>query len=402
MAELLLRPSGSDAALIERVLTPISGRPRAELTVAPRLVINAALAQRQPRFAAAARRAGIPVMVDPLTPYLQQTQHAADRWAALPFAHPEPLALTDARPAWALDLAEKVIAYQVDHGGTHLVTPYLHISTADNGWLEAQLTLYRATASVLNRRGIRLPVTAVVDVGWHLLDRTTEHDALEHLLSGIADAGFTEIALASSGVDRGAHPDQRLQDLLLAIHRGRQFGPVIAWNQGRFGELCIAAGALGYETGIGWRERSDTPTWSRAHRDPPAQAPRVTRPVYIDRLGHSIAKTTVAALIGHRTVSPDLPCAASHCCRNGMTDLLGDSRYHTIHARVRALRTLQETAPPFRWSYLAARTAQAYDLATRINTIAGREQAPRVDSAALEAAQEITALLRSTRRVKAA
>ena len=32
---------------------------------------------------------------------------------------------------------------------------------------------------------------------------------------------------------------------------------MLAWQQGLLGEACVALGARGYETGLGWREACD-------------------------------------------------------------------------------------------------------------------------------------------------
>jgi hypothetical protein len=77
-------------------------------------------------------------------------------------------------------------------------------------------------------------------------------------------------------------------DLVLMIERLRRNYPVIAWQQGHLGEISVAAGALGYECGIGWREGCDLGTAMNAHRKSPSSGPRAARPVFVPKLGRSI------------------------------------------------------------------------------------------------------------------
>lgn len=405
MPDLLVRPTGLDAGLIERALAPLAHRPPASLIVKPRLVLNAVLAARNPVFAASARRAGVPVLVDTQLPYLQDRQHVDDRWAALPFGDWRALTPADLSTKRQAHIVEADLRYQIENGATRLLTPYLHIAGAGDGWLETQVALYRLTRLNLDHAGVRLPVTAVLDLGWRALDRVTWPTTLSPLLEAIAAAGYDEIALAGSGADAGARPAERLADLLATVSRCARTAPVIAWRQGLYGEACIAAGAVGYETSIGWGERCDTPAWRRARRTapPPRDIPRTPRPVYIGKLGRSIPKATVERLAVHRSIAPDLPCGpAEGCCRDGIAGLLRDARWHTLHSRVSSLRTLSDVDPGFRWSHLARRAVEGIDLAERINVVASREGFFKVNTAALTSQQLCAHSMHANRRRRAA
>lgn len=258
MPNLLIRPTGLDAALMAKALTPVASRAPSDLVVHPRLVLGADVAARQPEFARTARQAGVPMLVDPETYYLQDIQHPGDRWAALPFARAGVMTSSELTRPVQRELTEQALGHQIRCGATHLITPYVHISRAGDGWTERQIGLYRATRAALDEHGIRLPTVAVIDLSWRLLDRRIWLDVLLPLLAAAETAGFDEIALAGSNVDGGVHPEERVVDLLATIRRAGRVAPVIAWNQGLVGELCVAAGAAGYSTGIGWRERWDT------------------------------------------------------------------------------------------------------------------------------------------------
>ncbi|WP_375504833.1 hypothetical protein [uncultured Jatrophihabitans sp.] len=387
MPDLLIRPSGLDAALMDTFLMPLAGRPPGDVVVRPRLVLPAHIAASKTQFADSARRAGVPVLVDLDTYFLQDLQHPGDPWAKLPFARPDVLTPTQLTRELALDITRAAIAAQIAAGATALMCPYIHIKAAGDGWAERQILLYRAMRAVLDAEKISLPTVAVVDIGWRLLERPAWSQALGPLLAAIDAAGFDEIALSATGVDDGAKPQDRTASLLAAIARAKVTAPVIAFNQGLLGELAIAGGAVGYSTGIGWRERPDTPTRMRERRAAPEpNSPRSRRPVFIGKLGRSIAANTVAELISHRTIAPDLPCPPGRgCCRDGASALTGDGRWHALYARVSLPCDLANTDHRFRWAELARRAQEGIDLAARINVVAEREHLNRVNDAALRA-----------------
>lgn len=402
MPDLLIRPTGLDAALMAKALTPVGTRSPNDLVVQPRLVVAADTALRHPEFVATARVAGIPLLVDPDTYYLQDFQFPGDRWAALPFARPGVMTPSDLTRTVQHEIVEGAIDHQIRCGATHLVLPYVHIKNADDGWTEKQIGLYRTARALLSERRIALPTVAVVDLSWRLLDRRTWPEALLPLLGAIEAAEFDEIALAGSNIDGGVHPDARAGTLLASVRRAGRIAPVIAWNQGLLGELCVAAGAIGYSTGIGWREKWDTAARMRDRRVPREPGPMAPRSVYIGKLGRSIPKKTLQELVGRRGIAPDLPCPPGGCCRNGASGLLFDARWHSLCARVASLRQLAETDRRFHWSHLRTRAEQGLDLARRINVVAAREHLNRVDDAALRAILACATTAHERRRIHAA
>lgn len=400
MACLTARFGGDDVALLRRVLgvSATGATPGAPC----RVVVDAHVPPRRPEIAETARVAGVPLLIDPQTFYLQDYQHPRDPWALLPFADARIRTPADLHARPVLDcLAAECIEFQLLHGASAVMAPYLHIEGTDDGWLRVQLALWRATARYLSAQQVPLPVIAVVAVGWRLLPRLTWTAAIDPLAAGARELGATEIALAASKVDQGAHPDQRLADYLATIRRLRRTAPVTAWQQGVLGEAAVAAGAAGYETGIGRRERCDLRSAMGQHRqaaDP--NSPRAPRGVYIPQLGRSIPKRSLEAIFAVRRLGAGLRCTDPGCCPGGRASMLGDARTHALSSRVRRLHQQQHISrPAWRWNRLAVHADIGLDLAARIGVAADRTtQINRVDTGALRAIKAVADHRRQTLR----
>lgn len=388
MAELLVRAGASDAALMRRVWA--SRRPGRPLPAADRLVVDAPTANAEPALTADARKAGVPVLIDPQTYLLQDEQPPDDRWLALPFARAD--AVTPSillAPAVADRLVHTCLTYQLDHGASALIPPYVHLGDHADEWQLAQAALWDATSRWLRAQDVQVPVLAVVAVGWRLLDRAAWPQTLP-LMEAMRRLGPREVAVAASRVDAGAHPDQRLASFVATVRRFRRLAPVIAWSQGSLGEVAVAAGAVGYETGIGWRERCDLPAFSarRRRRGSGAFGPR---PVYLAALKRSIPKGHLEVLLAERRLAPDLLCMDDTCCSRGRESLLGDARLHAIDQRAASLLRLSRAEhPSWRWNALAVHADAGLRLAGRINVLADRHPHVRhVDTTALRAVKVV-------------
>jgi hypothetical protein len=402
MAELVIRVSGQDAALIDR-LYGCRGIPAAPRRP-DRLVVDAHVAATHPEIANTARRAGVPFLVDPLTHYLQDVQHAADPWATLPFADPHAHTPADLASAQLLErLVAECLSFQVAHGASALIAPYVHIDRADDGWLDIQRRLLTHTRRFLDHNDVHLPVLAVFGLGWRLLDRVSWPAALNPLLDAAELLGTARVALAAAKVDQGVHPERRLSDLLAAIGHISVRYPVLAWNQGNLGEACVAGGAFGYEVGIGWRERCDLRSASAAHRQPPTGGAGA-RPVYVASLRRSIPKPSLRTLLTNRILLPDLACPDLSCCATGPSALLLDARAHTIITRARTLAELDAAGTTaWKWQLLTQLSERGLQIAERINAASGHhETVSRIDTAALAATYAVAAAKRRSTAERAA
>jgi len=397
MAELLVRASVMDDALLRRVYGLDGGR---EASARPtRIVVDAHVpaSSRGDGVVTAARRAGVPFLIDPQTFYLQGTQHADDPWALLPYGHSAKLSPSDVDVFAQEELVAQVVEYQVWHGATAIIPPYVHLDRLDDGWIDVQAELWYRTRRYLDRKNIALPTTAVLALGWRALHPVHGPAALASVLGALSALAPSEVALAASKADQGARTHDRVMDVVLMIERLRPDYPVIAWQQGHLGEVCVAAGATGYECGIGWRERCDLGASTNAHRKPQPSGPRSARPVYIPQLGRSIPKRSLEAIHEHRDLWMRMICVDPECCPPGGAALLGDARAHAIVQRARNLDEIARIERPiWRWQHLAGVVDDGLDLAKRINRRAQSSPAmSQVDTRALMAISAVS----HTRRV---
>ena len=360
MAELLIRVGTQDAALIERVLVgPQRRRP-------DRLVVDAHVAQRDSRIQRAARSAGVPLLIDPQTFYWQDSQHPADPWAALPFGRHAQMNPADFTPTTTNELVRSTLQFQLAHGATALVLTYVHIDRVGDGWAAVQQDLWEASKEFLHASDVQLPVLAVVAAGWRLLSAGPWGNELAPILATVGQVQPLELALAASRVDGGLHRDARLGTLVSTVERLSGLAPVIAWQQGVLGELSVAAGAIGYECGMGWRERCDTRASMAQHRGP--SSGHGPRPVYVSELGRSVPKRVLDSISRNPRLAAEVTCPDPSCCPSGREALLGDMRAHGITARKTTLEQLGSASSiSWRWQQLTTSAQRSLALGTRIN-----------------------------------
>jgi hypothetical protein len=389
MPDLVIRVGANDEALLRRMYGTNSGPPAARTP--HRLVVDAHVAQRTQEIGLTARTAGVPFLVDPQTYYLQDVQHAADPWARLPFANPGALTPHDFTSQAAQDrLVEQVIEYQVTNGATAVIAPYVHIERVSNGWLNVQAGLWRRTRACLDQQNVGLPVIGLLAVGWRCLHPTQGIAKQGPVWAALKNLEPSEVALAASKVHLGANADERLVELLTLVEDLGADYPVLMWQQGLFGEACVVAGASGYETGIGYREKCDLNATMSSHRAAPAGPPGAP-PVYVESLGRSIPKRTLKQIRTNRRLWSRVLCMDSNCCAPGGAGLLGDARAHVVVARARSLAnlaTIHQTQ--WKWNHLADKAAEGLSIAGRINLLADASSVmSKIDTTALRAIYDV-------------
>lgn len=367
MAELLIRASSQDGALLRKIygVDGGSGAPARP----DRVVVDAHTPAGRTDIMSTARRAGIPLLIDPQTYYLHGLQHPNDPWATLPFGHPSVWTSFEAScPEAQEDLVARVIDYQVSGGATAIIPAYVYIDRLNSEWAMVQAALWRRTRDYLDRNEIALPVTAVLAIGWRVLHPVQGAATLDSALRALSELKPKEVALMASNIAAGAHPQERLMDLVLMVARLRCDYPVILWQQGHLGDVGVAAGATGYECGIGWREACNINAAMNRRRHLQQSGPRQPRPVYVPALGRSVPKRSLQAISHHRDIWRQLICPEPDCCPPGGRGLLGDARMHAVVQRARQLDQIARIdMQAWRWQRLAEMADAGLALAQSIN-----------------------------------
>jgi hypothetical protein len=400
MSELLIRASSLDEALLRKAFGS-DPRHRRWPVRPDRVVVDAHVPIRSSAICETARSAGIGYLIDPQTYFFQDDQPTADRWVQLPFGVARALTPDEAiRPSFLTDLTHRVFDYQMRHNATSLIPPYVHMDGPTSEWIDVQAAMWHYARAYLDKMSVGLPVTAVMAVGWRLLHRTDVVDGLAPAMRALVDLAPREIALAASKVDQGAKPAKRAIDLVAMVERLSHDYDVLLWQQGKLGELGVAAGARGYETGIGWRERCDLTASMQSRRVTANSGSFSPRPVYVTSLGQSIPRRLLTELRQHRDVWTRLICTDQTCCPAGGSAFIENSAAHTIIQRARRVRELSAIdRDVWRWQNLAESAENGLEIASRIARLkANGALTSRVSTASLEAIRAVSDQRRQDRR----
>jgi len=396
VAEMLIRASVQDQALLRKIFG-IEPQHARSIVRPNRIVVDAHVPLKTAEIAKTARVAGVGYLIDPQTHFFQDVQSAGDRWAGLPFGLPRALTPEEAcRPAFLTDLIRRVVDYQVHHGATAVIPPYVHIDRPGSEWVDVQAAMWRKAKDYLLSEAVALPVTAVMALGWRMLHPVQVNEALDPVMRSLFELAPHEIALAASKIDDGVRPEERATELVLMIERLRHDYPVLLWQQGRLGELGIAAAAAGYETGVGWRERCNLPEALASRRPSVASSGFSPRPVYVAPLGLSLPRRSLQEIRQYRDVWTRLICVDADCCPAGGAALLENSHFHAVVQRARRVAELDMIdRSVWRWQNLAEASDRGLELAARINRLANAGAVRnRVDTHALAAVNAVSHLRR--------
>ena len=353
---LLIRAAHNDHTMIEKLVAPAS----AGLWATRRLpltgvVADASVTVQRPRLREIAGAAGVPYIVDPVTPLLQDLQAPDHAWARLPFATAEKMTPADlSHSALQDELLERTFDFQREHGATMLIPPYLYSARRDDGWFDVNLQLLRRSARYLEQQGIDLPVVPVFAASLlEFAPRPAWRTGIDEFIEVAASMNLRYVALSWSTSDPGKEGYAKLAHLLTATRHASSRVPVIGWRQGLYGLALTACGAVGYETGAGQTERCHYPEFS-ARRRPSGDAEAAQEGgnayVYFSTFGRSLARGTGQALLANPSLRGSLVCVdEAGCCPDGATSMVNEWREHAIRSRARELEDLQRMPASVPW-----------------------------------------------------
>lgn len=358
--QLAIRPGWNDHLVVEDLLAPGgSGRRPGANPVIDRLVIDASIALREPRYTEAAASAGVPIIVDPQTFLVPSRVDPSNAWARLKFGVSRPVpksAIIDYLNEGTF--VEDVIEYQIEHGATAIAPPYFHSQSEDDpGFTATHYAMY-LTHRVMEREGIDLPILPVLSAR---LDRFSTPEAQRESLSHFADDallyGAREVAFILGPSGNANDSYARVHGLFSVVDALRSYGlNVLPLRQGLHGFALAAIGAIGYETGIDAGEGTNVSSLqsSRSRPPQPPDPDRRTggraRRVYVDSLGLLLPQSVTDAIHQSRSARALLVCDDDvNCCPDGYTSTLADRRSHAIRSRARELRILKRVPPNRLW-----------------------------------------------------
>lgn len=325
MSELLIRPGPNDHKVIQDLLAPGGASvflPRARPLV-DRLVLDAHVARARPEFAEAASSVGLPVLVDPSTPFWQGELREKDRWAQLPFGRAEKLNASDlANPFVREALVAQVVDFQIEQGATAIIPPYLYVVSPADRLFELALEFLRATGRYMARERLALPLIPVLcgQLKGFGSERTWRA-GIDRFVSVAVDLGPEAVGVCLSPAGTGSDSYSKVLRLFASSRRIKLSGAkVIAWRQGIYGPGLVAAGLDGYETGVGTRELCNISS-SIASRKPPKPGKKAggggLPGIYLEPFHRSVSSRVGETLLGHRSMRPKVMCDDERCCPMG-------------------------------------------------------------------------------------
>lgn len=374
-SELLIRPGPNDHEIVADLLAPGGAGvllPNARPVIS-RLVLDAHTAAHRPQFAEATAEAGVPLLVDPVTPLWQGQLRENDRWAQLPFGQAECLeagALTNVKRRE--QLVAQAAEFQVAQGATAVIPPYPYVAAPDDPWFEWALDMIRLTARWLRNEGIALPLAPVLCARLQgFAAPRSWGQGIDRFARTALDLGPQFLGLCLSPV-KPSDSYPKLLRLFEAAARLRSYGtPVIGWRQGLYGPGLVAAGLDGYETGIATRESCDIRS-SVTSRKPPKPGQKRggggVPGIYVEPLGRSISPQASEALFVHDSLRVKIMCDDQRCCPKGPTSTREHRREHAVRTRARGLANLDALPhPTWRLHQVTKDAHEAVTLADQAN-----------------------------------
>jgi len=373
MAELVLRARHNDHVVLTELLTDPSALPPRLARLVRRVVVDATAVVNQPAFAAAARASGTQLLIDPQTHFMTTAQAPGDSWARLPYATGaamDPRVLLD--PVLRNQWIEEVVEFQLDHGATAIIPPYLHLTDFASTAARVQTLLVEGTADHLVDLGLNFPLMPIVSVDQRAvsLEATAWASGLGQLIRSIRPYATAPIGLALS-MTNGPNKTN-LHNATRIWRRVARLSPFIAWHAGETGLLALAMGADGYEVGMCTSERYNARSEQTTRGTASVPGPRYTG-AFVESLGRSLDRGAVERLSKvHGMHQGELLCVDPACCPRGFDSMLGAGRrQHAVRARLRDLEDVAAiSARGWRLRFLANKAAASVSSARRIRAAA--------------------------------
>jgi hypothetical protein len=375
--DLLIRAGREDHKVIEALCAPATAglwNPRALPLTG--VVADAHVAAERASLRETAEAAGIPFLIDPLTPLLVDEQVPGKGWATLPYAQADKVSASDlGHHALQDELIDQVIGFQREQGATVLIPPYVYVDKRNSAWLAINQDLLKRTARYLERENISLPVAPVFAASLHQFGAQATWDVgLEPFLAIAKEMNTRHVGLSFSWTEQRKASYQAVAMLMTAVQHAADTGVrVLPWRQGIYGVALTGVGAAGYETGPGRAEAAHYPELMARRRptEKPSTGGGGEANVYFSAFGRSIDRVAATAMLSNRLLRAQLVCPESSCCPDGASSMTTGWREHAVRARHRELVEIERmpAAPSWRLNKIARDAEQAAEHARVANDV---------------------------------
>jgi hypothetical protein len=373
MAEILVRASWSDHKVVSDLLAGANTIRLVGAQAMPidQLVADAHVAQGKPVLAELAESAGIPYIVDPITPHIQSGSAPEDPWGQLSFGTVAPIAPSD------LDVAaivEQVVSFQLENGATVVIPPYFYATSPDDPWFTLSLQAIAETHKFMDRNMIRLAMLPVFCGRLQSFGNSTNWDnGVDQFTRWSQNSAATSAAILLSPAGNTGDHYGKVRRLFDTAHRAQASGlQIIAWRQGIYGPGLVASGLAGYECGMGIGEKTALTEQMRRRRTPrdPERKQQGGGPgVFIEALGRSVVTRVAESLYSNTAMRARIICDQESCCAIP-ADTLNHPRHHAVRSRSRFLAKLGTmSSSQFRLGQVAREAASAKTVAIQANEV---------------------------------
>jgi hypothetical protein len=348
LTQLILRPSHQDHLVLADLLAPTARTSSlAHSAHIAEVVLDAHFVAAGKPIAGVAKEFGVPIVVDPLTQYLQAPIKSDDPWLNLSYANAGPLS-----PEAVGDLLgspeflDEVLEVQLSGDASVVVPPYFHSSGPKDAWHSVAIRAMHETRLRLDHLGVSLPIRPTLS---GRLDAFSDSGAwsvgVDEFATNALLIGAQGITLQLSPLGGDADSFAKLSAFAETVKHVQALGlKVFAARQGRLAPLLAALGVEATETGLAYGDHTDVSSLfasRKPRRNTPARGGGLPKRRYLPHLNRFVSEDAYLALLANRSTQALMSCDDDvYCCPNGPRSMASDRRGHAVRSRLRLLSTL--------------------------------------------------------------
>jgi len=323
------------------------------------LVIAAQNVTRHRELIGEAGHRGLHLILDPKTQPMALPGGHTETLAALPWGLPRCHRPSDFDDNAGRDRAASIVKMAVDCGCTQVLGPTHLLTGVNDPWLRRDINMMCRVAGEIEAASGKLDLIYSLAVPLEGLRRRIERQAL---ISAIADAPCQAIWLKTENFGDDASGDKTTTYIEACRDFHDRGLPVIGDHVGGLpGLAALAFGAVGgIAHGVTMLQNFNASNWRRP-RTPSNGGP--VRRVYLPSLDVLLKpKVAKSLLASSQRVRARCGCRDTHCCPQGVPDMIARPARHALYQRAREIETLSGTPQSVRAArYLDERVRRVSD-----------------------------------------